>query len=395
MASPDDFQIVCGEYTTEVAPQDKTPEEEAVLEILEITTHPDYVIGEPLRGADISVYHVKNPEVVEKGMKDGKINPAALPIDPSWYDDQFPGRLYAWRDPEPPFRSRHREVNDYISSNFLPRPSPMIEMGNCKDPDWMESNTYYPRGTVCYIDKSEKGCVTFGNSGSPLVRLRTDEYTGERRYHWVGTLSMSKGCDQTEVRYTYKQIYDIDVPVFDTKAENAAVFTDGLCYLDWITQQYHMKLPDGYEKPWHCYDGEAGDWNDRDKDVCMSSSGFPCDFTTPGNPPQCDPYSFEGFSYNVYLCTDTMGNAANCANNCKGVNPNSIGVGGTVITRASGIGASSQAGILGLQQQREQYCPPGQCLNNRGSESTRSSQRRCCRRIRVRRGRLICPSAGC
>ena len=46
---------------------------------------------------------------------------------------------------------------------------------------------------------------------------------------------------------------------------------------------------------------KAGDWNDRDKEVCMSSSGFPCDFTTPGNPPQCDPYSFEGFSYNVYL----------------------------------------------------------------------------------------------
>ena len=31
-----------------------------------------------------------NIQVVEKGMNDGKINPAALPIDPSWYDDQFP-----------------------------------------------------------------------------------------------------------------------------------------------------------------------------------------------------------------------------------------------------------------------------------------------------------------
>ena len=27
----------------------------------------------------------------------------------------------------------------------------------CKDPDWMNSNTYYPQGTVCYVDKSEKG----------------------------------------------------------------------------------------------------------------------------------------------------------------------------------------------------------------------------------------------
>ena len=31
--------LVCGEYTTEVAPQDKTPEEEAVLEILEVIFH--------------------------------------------------------------------------------------------------------------------------------------------------------------------------------------------------------------------------------------------------------------------------------------------------------------------------------------------------------------------
>ena len=33
------FCLVCGEYTTEVAPQDKTPEEEAVLEILEVFFH--------------------------------------------------------------------------------------------------------------------------------------------------------------------------------------------------------------------------------------------------------------------------------------------------------------------------------------------------------------------
>ena len=31
--------------------------------IVKITQHPEYVIGSPLRGADIAVYHVKNPKV--------------------------------------------------------------------------------------------------------------------------------------------------------------------------------------------------------------------------------------------------------------------------------------------------------------------------------------------
>lgn len=31
---------------------------------IKITQHPEYVIGDPLRGADIAVYHVKNPKVI-------------------------------------------------------------------------------------------------------------------------------------------------------------------------------------------------------------------------------------------------------------------------------------------------------------------------------------------
>ena len=38
------------------------------------------------------------------------------------------GRLYAWRDPEPAYRSRHRDLEDFISNNFLPKPSPMVPL---------------------------------------------------------------------------------------------------------------------------------------------------------------------------------------------------------------------------------------------------------------------------
>ena len=32
--------------------------------------------------------------------------------------------------------------------------SPLAAMGKCEDPEWMGSDTYYPKGTVCYRDPS-------------------------------------------------------------------------------------------------------------------------------------------------------------------------------------------------------------------------------------------------
>ena len=43
---------------------------------------------------------------------------------------------------------------------------------------------------------------------------------------------------------------------------------------------------------------------------------------------QCRLEGAEGFSYNIYQCQDKKGNLGTCANNCKGVNPNSIIIGG-------------------------------------------------------------------
>ena len=59
-------------------------------------------------------------------------------------------------------------------------------MGKCEDPQWMGSDTYYPKGTVCYRDPSaglfshllflcvkfllSASCPEFGTSGSAVVR---------------------------------------------------------------------------------------------------------------------------------------------------------------------------------------------------------------------------------
>ena len=78
-------------------------------------------------------------------------------------------------------------------------------------------NTFYPHGTVCYVDKSGGSCPEFGVSGSGIVRewRRRPEHgpavdyndysdygTGEDyeedlqyQHSFVRPLSMSKGCD--------------------------------------------------------------------------------------------------------------------------------------------------------------------------------------------------------
>ena len=43
---------------------------------------------------------------------------------------------------------------------------------------------------------------------------------------------------------------------------------------------------------------------------------------------ECRLEGSEGFSYNIYQCQDKSGNIGRCANNCRGVKPNSILIGG-------------------------------------------------------------------
>ena len=54
---------------------------------------------------------------------------------------------------------------------------------------------------------------------------------------------------------------------------------------------------------------------------------------------QCRLQGAEGFSYNIYQCQDESGHLGTCANNCKGVNPNSIIIGGFAPIAVAGLAA--------------------------------------------------------
>jgi len=405
-AKPSDMQIVCGEHNIDVKPEKYSTEEEIVLTITEIINHPNYepdTIRDgvkldskgPYAGSDIAVYRVDD-EPLKTKMARKVLWPACLPKEK--YTTQR-GIFAGWLDPEPYYRiDEDRDLKTY-RNNYLFTKQLQVEEVLCRDPPWMKSNTYYPPGTTCYRDPSMTSCFLYGNSGSGVLR-RFDE---TERYSWVGPLSMSKGCDLaliTDNTITYA-------------AENPGVFTNAICYLDWIANQYGLRMPANFKKPSTCSDSR-GDIKDIDKKVCRASGeiltqNLPfassvrftyCDFTQKvwdnltqkfTDWDECRLYAQEGFAYNLYQCKDRDNTTVICANNCKGVDPNAVVIGGTAFVAASSftalsflattlplwIGPAAVGGWVATGQ-----CPPTECRTRRG---------RCCP-FQINRGRLICPS---
>ena len=56
------------------------------------------------------------------------------------------------------------------------------------------------------------------------------------QYAWIGPLSISKGCDRTDIFSPFNQTQ------VKLGSENPGIFTDGSCYLDWIARSYNLQL---------------------------------------------------------------------------------------------------------------------------------------------------------
>ena len=131
-----------------------------------------------------------------------------------------------------------------------------VEKTECKDPEWMKTDTFYPEGTECYRDPSQSSCFLFGNSGSGVLRKITKD--GEERYAFTGPLSMTKSCDS---------VYIFDNQISYSSA-NPGIFTDAYCYLPWIAAMYGMKLPKGHTSKPSC--GKSKGRRDAiDEEICL------------------------------------------------------------------------------------------------------------------------------
>ena len=199
-------------------------------------------------------------------------------------------------------------------------------------------------------------------------------------------------------------------------SENPGVFTDARCFMDWIAEEYKMRMPDDYTKPDSCFDkfydvsndasnrlgknpenkvvAGIGDINDIDKadcrgyfdyynvtekhvkiSKCVFGKKYHINGTVNTTLSKCQLEGAEGYSYNIYQCQDESGNFGRCANNCRGVKPNSIliagiapvaigfAIGQSLLTPGLVVGgglAAGGAGAVGLG-----LLGSGQCPNRR------------------------------
>ena len=114
-------------------------------------------------------------------------------------------------------------------------------------------------------------CIDFGSSGSGFVRrykkyaTRTETTDPANQTPWVpnlpsytrtadyyqysfaGPLSMSKGCDEA-IEVSAGRDSSGTLREYIYRGSNVAVVTDTTCYMDWIAEEYNMRLDYQYDK---------------------------------------------------------------------------------------------------------------------------------------------------
>ena len=196
LAEPEDLQIVCRVHNVGPVPESETEDEEVVITVTGFANHPEFQVGDkrsgtdgPYKGYDISVYHVDDKNL---RLEKGKLWPACLP---RFLDDLDQAFFAGWKDQEPLYAiDGDVKVSAITDNDYLPR-RVQVQRMNCKDPEWMESDTFYPARTLCYRDPSQGSCFQHGNSGSSVMTF-FNTADGNESYAFTGPLSMHKGCDK-------------------------------------------------------------------------------------------------------------------------------------------------------------------------------------------------------
>ena len=182
-----DTEVICGEW--DIA-NDNEEEYNVILQIEKITIHPDFNIsrGEEnsqFVAADIATLHVSDDNF-EQQSRTHNINPACLPTQP--ISDTVSAVYSGWSTP-PPLDYVTANAPEYLevfgefskqwhySMNIRkcedPRNYPVTynthNIANASVPLTYPTDSYYPPGTVCSVEREGKFCPTSGESGSPLM----------------------------------------------------------------------------------------------------------------------------------------------------------------------------------------------------------------------------------
>ena len=186
------------------------------------------------------------------------------------------------------------------------------------------SNSYYPPGTVCAVEKDRKFCPTGGESGSPLMitddkgRMVAEGIQSFTKVLKIWELSIliffqlkrliekqsnkkmkflkSQGCSEFYFAYS-----DSAYSYINQRSYSPVVYTKLSCFLPWVAAQYDMSYtPPGDPDP-ACLTGN-GNITEVTAEVCRSNP-FNNDYDRQDGieAPCLFPFTLNGKSYNTCI----------------------------------------------------------------------------------------------
>ena len=256
----DDAEIICGEWETGPTPMDESEEVyNIILPIKKITIHPNYSISRGELNSqfvanDLAVFFVEDEQLKQSA---DKIVPVCLPSS----EHQSPTTAVhsGWSAPAPKdFLNKSLPLYEPHHQQFYKQWHHTMNITKCQDPDFnykFPTNSSYPPGVVCAVEKWKEFCPSSGESGSPLM------YEDGGKFTVTGPLSFSKGCSI----FTYISSSFIDT--LTQESQNPSVYTKLTCYLPWIAEQYGMNYAANGKIDPDCVTG-TGDINEVTAETC-------------------------------------------------------------------------------------------------------------------------------
>ena len=229
----DDAEIICGEWETGPTPMEESGEKyNIILPIKNITRHPNYTISRGEANSqfvsdDLAVFFVEDEELKQS---EDKVVPICLPSN----EHQSPTTaVHSGWSSAPPIEFLNLNVPLYAPYHpqFYKQWHQNMNITKCQDPNFnykFPSNSSYPPGVMCAVEKWREFCPSSGESGSPLMYQENGKLTVR------GLLSFSKGCSI----FTYTSSSRLSI--LTQESQNPSVYSKLLCYLPWIAEQYGM-----------------------------------------------------------------------------------------------------------------------------------------------------------
>ena len=173
----EEAEVKCGEWDTAT---DIEEDYNVILPIEKITVHPDFNISRGEQNsqfvvADIATIHVSDDNF-EQQSRTHKIFPACLPSNNHLSTTAIHS---GWSKPPPlAYIKANVPLYEEFYGDFFKQWHHSLKIKKCEDPPtnfWTgaplkyPTNSFYPPGTVCAVEREAEFCPTGGESGSPLM----------------------------------------------------------------------------------------------------------------------------------------------------------------------------------------------------------------------------------